>query len=236
MQKQQAQSVQAEVVSIEAVTDFVNVVRLKPLEPVTFKAGQYSQIVLSEEDKRVFSVANCPASDEIVLHIGAGPEDSYPRGALNHMAENKIVTIELGLGEAFYRDESERPVILMAGGTGFSYTKSIADHLAKTKPNSTVLMYWGARDASALYAAEEMQAWADEHPHFQFIPVVQNPPEDWQGKSGFVHEAVMSDIVSLEPYDIYLAGPFKMAGIARDDFINHGAHKEHMFADAFAFI
>ncbi len=236
MQTQQAQSVQAEVVSIEAVTDFVNVVRLKPLEKVEFKAGQYSQVVLSEEDKRVFSVANCPASEEIILHIGAGPEDSYPRGALNHMAENKVVTIELGLGNAHYRDDSERPVILMAGGTGFSYTKSIADHLAKTKPNATVLMYWGVKEPSALYALEEMQEWANKHPHFQFIPVVEIADDEWTGKTGYVHQAVMADIVSLEPYDIYLAGPFKMAGIARDDFINHGAIREHMFADAFAFI
>ena len=236
MQAVTAQTVQADVVSIEAVTDFVNIVKLRPVVPVSFLAGQYLQIVLSDKDKRVFSIGSSPSAEFIELHIGAGPEDSYPRGALNHMAENKRVTLEVGLGHAHFQPGSKRPVILMAGGTGFSYTKSIADHLAEHHPEQTVLMYWGVKDEAALYAREEMQAWAAAHPHFQFIPVVENPADDWEGKTGFVHKAVMEDIVSLEPYDVYLAGPFKMAGIARDDFSKHGAMREHMFADAFAFI
>ena len=236
MQAVTAQTIQAEVVSVEAVTDFVNVVKLKPLTPAKFLAGQYCQIVLSEEDKRVFSIGSSPSAELLELHIGAGPEDSYPRGALTHLEQNKVVTLEVGLGNAHFQEASSRPVILMAGGTGFSYTKSIADHLAEFHPNQTVLMYWGVKDESALYAKAEMEQWAKSHPHFQFIPVVEDASDDWAGKTGYVHQAVMADIISLEPYDIYLAGPFKMAGIAREDFIKHGASKEHMFADAFAFI
>lgn len=129
-----------------------------------------------------------------------------------------------------------RPIILMAGGTGFSYTKSIADFLAETQPNQTVLLYWGVKQEDSLYAKEEMEKWAAEHEHFQFIPVVEEPSDNWQGKTGYVHKAVMEDIVSLEPYEVYLAGPFKMAGVAREDFIEHGAIKEQLHADAFAFI
>ena len=231
-----AQTIQAEVVSIEAVTDFVNIVKLKPLTPASFEAGQYLQIVLNDEDKRIFSVGSSPKADLIELHIGAGPEDSYPRGALNHMAENQQVTLEIGLGKAQLRQDLARPIILMAGGTGFSYTKSIADFLAQTQPEQTVLLYWGVKLEEALYAREEMEQWAAKHPNFQFIPVVEQPSDQWQGKTGFVHQAVMADIVSLEPYEIYLAGPFKMAGVAREDFIKQGAIKEHMHADAFAFI
>jgi len=236
MQAVTAQTIQAEVVSIDAVTDFVNVVKLKPLEKTEFLAGQYLQIVLAEDDKRVFSIGSSPDADLIELHIGAGPEDSYPRGALNHLADNKQVTLEIGLGHAHYQNTNERPIILMAGGTGFSYTKSIADYLATHKPDQTVLMYWGVKNEDALYAKNEMEQWAAAHPHFQFIPVVEDAGDAWSGKTGYVHKAVMEDIISLEPYDIYLAGPFKMAGIAREDFIQHGAIREHMFADAFAFI
>jgi len=236
MQAATAQTIQAEVVSIEAVTDFVNVVKLKPLTEATFLAGQYCQIVLAEDDKRVFSIGSSPTAELLELHIGAGPEDSYPRGALIHLEQNEVVTLEVGLGHASLQADSKRPVILMAGGTGFSYTKSIADYLAEFQPNQTVLMYWGVRDEAALYAKQEMELWAKSHPHFQFIPVVQDASDDWTGKTGYVHKAVMEDIISLEPYDIYLAGPFKMAGIARDDFIKHGALREHMHADAFAFI
>lgn len=240
MQAVAAQTIQADVVSIEAATDFVNIVKLKPQTEAKFLAGQYLQIVLGDEDKRIFSVGSSPKAELIELHIGAGPEDSYPRGALNHMAEKQAesqpVTLEVGLGKAYLVEESTRPIILMAGGTGFSYTKSIADFLAATQPNQTVLMYWGVKDETALYAKEDMEQWQQAHSNFQFIPVVENPADDWAGKTGYVHKAVMADIVSLEPYDIYLAGPFKMAGIAREDFIQQGAIKEHMFADAFAYI
>jgi NAD(P)H-flavin reductase len=232
-----AHTIIADVASIEAVTDYVHIVKLKPTAPAHFLAGQYLQVVLSAEDKRIFSIASSPNAELIELHIGAGPDDAYPRGALEHMAANRSVTLEIGLGHAHLQSASERPIILMAGGTGFSYVKSIADYLAETKPNHTVLLYWGARDKNSLYASEYLTEWAAKHRHFQYIPVIENASDEWQGHTGYVHHAVMSDIISLEPYDIYLAGPFKMAGIARDDFINQkGALKEHLFADAFAFI
>ncbi|QTH62752.1 NAD(P)H-flavin reductase [Psychrosphaera ytuae] len=232
-----AKLISAEVVSIEAVTDYVKIVKLKPLQVAHFLAGQYLHVVLNENDKRVFSIASSPNSEFIELHIGAGPGDDYPQGALDHMANNKVVELEIGLGHAHLNSASERPIVLMAGGTGFSYVKSIADYLAETKPNHHVILYWGAKDQNALYADEYLQAWAKQHAHFQYIPVVENSEDDWQGKTGYVHHAVMEDIMSLEPYDIYLAGPFKMAGIAREDFIaQKGALKEHMYADAFAFI
>ncbi|MDA8622259.1 NAD(P)H-flavin reductase [Psychrosphaera sp.] len=232
-----AHQITAEVVSIEAVTDYVKIVKMKPLEPAQFLAGQYLQVVLSDDDKRIFSIASSPTSEYIELHIGAGPGDAYPQGALDHLAKNKTVTLEIGLGHAHLNSASERPIVLMAGGTGFSYVKSIADYLAETKPFHTVLLYWGAKDEEALYASEYLADWAKKYPHYQYIPVVENADDNWIGKVGYVHQAVMEDIVSLEPYDIYLAGPFKMAGIAREDFINQkGALKEHMFADAFAFI
>ena len=232
-----AHQITAEVVSIEAVTDYVKIVKMKPLEPAQFLAGQYLQVVLSDDDKRIFSIASSPTSEYIELHIGAGPGDAYPQGALDHLAENKTVTLEIGLGHAHLNSASERPIVLMAGGTGFSYVKSIADYLAETKPFHTVLLYWGAKDEESLYASEYLAEWANKFPHFQYIPVVEEAEDNWSGKVGYVHQAVMDDIVSLEPYDIYLAGPFKMAGIAREDFISQkGAIKEHMFADAFAFI
>ncbi|NVK25529.1 MAG: NAD(P)H-flavin reductase [Gammaproteobacteria bacterium] len=234
------QTIQANVISIEAVTDYVKIVKLKPQQAAQFLAGQYLQIVLSNEDKRIFSIASSPKDELIELHIGAGPEDAYPQGALDHMAqkqtEGQAVTLEIGLGSAHLNDNSERPIILMAGGTGFSYTKSIADYLAQTKPQHNVIMYWGVKEASALYAIEAMQAWANAHENFQFIPVIEQADSTWQGKTGYVHQAVMADVADLASYDIYLAGPFKMAGVARDDFIAKGAIKEQMFADAFAFI
>ncbi|BBN80095.1 NAD(P)H-flavin reductase [Pseudoalteromonas sp. A25] len=235
------QLVNAEVVNISPLTEFVHKVTLKPDAAVSFEAGQYLQLVLGEKDKRAFSIASRPSmQNELELHIGASGADSYAMQALEHLKQAHLnkqsVLIEAGLGISQLRVDSQRPIILLAGGTGFSYVKSMADHLAEIGFTQPVLLYWGVKEESALYAKQEMEAWAAGHKNFQFIPVVENASATWSGHTGYVHKAVMKDIVSLEPYSIYMAGRFDMIGIVRDDFINHGAEREHMYADAFAFI
>jgi aquacobalamin reductase/NAD(P)H-flavin reductase len=235
------QLVKAHIVNISALTEFVFKVELKPNNPAQFEAGQYLQLVLGEKDKRAFSIASRPSQTDLLeLHVGASEENSYAMQALNHLqahfADNTEVELEVGLGISQLRENSQLPIVLLAGGTGFSYVKSMADHLAEINSNRPVFFYWGVRDEPALYAKAEMEAWAATKANFNFVPVVENASSDWQGHTGYVHKAVMKDIMSLEPYEIYMAGRFDMIGPVRDDFIEHGALRENMYADAFAFI
>ena len=234
------QLVKADVTEITTLTDHVYKISLKPTQSVHFEAGQYLQLVLGEKDKRAFSIASKPSNSETLeLHIGVTQADSYAMQSLEHLkaaaTSHTQVELEVGLGISQLRLECERPIILLAGGTGFSYVKSMADHLAEIGADKPVYFYWGVKEESALYAKQEMQAWAKQH-NFHFIPVVENPSESWQGHTGYVHKAVMQDFASLQEFAIYMAGPFNMIGIVRDDFLAQGAIREHMFADAFAFI
>ena len=225
---------------IEALTPTVNRVLLTPAQAVSFSSGQYLQLCLSESDKRPFSIASLPGARQLELHIGGSVNDQYASQALAHLLQQhqlqQPVQAEIGLGNAQFRADSERPVILLAGGTGFSYVYSIAQSIAAAKLDRPVFVYWGVREQSALYHASVMQQWAAQHSKYRFIPVVQQPDANWQGRTGMVHQAVLEDFVSLDAYDIYVAGPFAMAGVVRDAFIEQGAHREHMFADAFAYI
>ena len=124
------QTLNAEVIAISPLTEFVHKVILKPAQSVTFEAGQYLQVVLGEKDKRAFSIASRPSqSHELELHIGASAADSYAMQTLEHLRaahqNNSLVAIEVGLGISQLRLQCERPIILLAGGTGFSYAKSI---------------------------------------------------------------------------------------------------------------
>ena len=235
------QLVKANVVSISPLTEFVYKVELKPSEPAKFEAGHYLQLVLGEKDKRAFSIASRPSQTDLLeLHIGASEENSYAMQALDHLKEhfanNTQADIEVGLGISQLREHSELPLVLLAGGTGFSYVKSMADHLAEVQSKRPVFFYWGVRDESALYAKQEMEDWAASQENFNFIPVVEHGSESWQGHTGYVHKAVMKDFDSLAAYEIYMAGRFEMIGPVRDDFIAHGAIRENMYADAFAYI
>jgi aquacobalamin reductase/NAD(P)H-flavin reductase len=228
------------IVSLTSLTAHVFKVLLKPTEKVDFIAGQYLNFVMSDEDKRPFSIASSPNSDLIELQIGAFVADSYPMQVIERIkssqADNKPVTVELAAGNAQLRTESDRPLLLLAGGTGFSYIKSMFEYLAEQKSQRHILVYWGLRELDAAYELEETSAIIAKLPHANFIPVIENANENWQGKTGLVHQAVMDDIVSLEPYDIYLAGRFEMVGAIRGDFVAHGASTDHMYADAFDYI
>ena len=225
---------------IEALTPTVNRILLTPATPVSFSSGQYLQLCLTDNDKRPFSIASIPGAKQLELHIGGSANDQYASQALAHLLQQhqlqQPVQAEIGLGQAQFRADSDRPVILVAGGTGFSYVYSIAQSIAAAKLDRPVFVYWGVREQQALYHSDVMQQWAAQNSKYRFIPVVQQPDANWQGKTGLVHQAVLDDFVSLEAYDIYVAGPFAMAGVVRDAFIEQGAHREQMFADAFAYI
>lgn len=222
--------------SLTSLTPYVYKVMLKPAVPVAFLPGQYLTVVMSEQDKRPFSIASEPGVNLIELHIGAFNEDSYAMQVIERLKSSADITVEIPAGNAYLRTESKRPLLLLAGGTGFSYVKSMFEYLASQHSTRPTLVYWGVRDPSAYYELEKTRATIGKLAHGSFIPVVEHPTPDWQGRVGLVHEVAMQDIISLEPYDIYLAGRFDMIGKVREDFVNHGALREHMYADAFAFI
>jgi len=241
-------TISCQIESLTSLTSHVYKVLLKPSEKVDFIAGQYLNFVMSDEDKRPFSIASSPNSDLIELQIGAFVADSYPMQVIERIKSSLEITIEIPLGNAQLRTESERPLLLLAGGTGFSYIKSMFEYLAEQNSQRHIMVYWGLREESAIYELEKTIATIGKLAHANFIPVIENISENvsenvnensgkpWQGKTGLVHQAVMHDIISLEPYDIYLAGRFDMVGAIRSDFVEHGALLEHMYADAFAFI
>ena len=152
-----------------------------------------------------------------------------------YLRDNSEVLVQVGLGEAYLR-QGERPVLLLAGGTGFSYVASIAKTLMTAQDPRKVLLYWGLRQESGLYYQEELAAWQAALPQLQIVPVVQEPTASWQGRSGLVHEVVLADLADLSAYDIYIAGPFPMVGAVRDAFLAQGAVRQHMYADAFAWL
>jgi len=228
--------IKCQVASLEALTPYVYKVLLKPEKAVDFVAGQYLNFVLNADDKRPFSIASSPNNDHIELQIGAFAADSYPMQVIEYIKNNKEVTVELPLGNAQLRTESEKPLLLIAGGTGFSYIKSMFEYLSQQKSSRKVVVYWGLREPSACYELEETTKTIENLPQGEFHPVVETPQDNWQGKVGIVHKVVMDEIDNLADYDIYLAGRFEMVGVVRDDFIARGVSKDSMFADAFAYI
>ncbi|AZI89414.1 MULTISPECIES: NAD(P)H-flavin reductase [Kosakonia] len=226
------------VTSVDAITDTVYRVRLVPEAAFSFRAGQYLMVVMDERDKRPFSMASTPDQhDYIELHIGASELNLYAMAVMDRILKEREIVIDIPHGDAWLRDDEERPMVLIAGGTGFSYVRSILlTSLAKT-PDRDITIYWGGREAKHLYDLSELEALSVTHPNLSVVPVVEQPDEEWRGRSGTVLAAVLQDFGSLSGHDIYIAGRFEMAKIARDLFCNErGAREDRLFGDAFAFI
>ena len=226
------------VTSVEAITETVYRVRLIPEAEFSFRAGQYLMVVMDECDKRPFSIASTPMEKEIIeLHIGASDLNLYAMAVMDRIRSDRQVTIDMPHGDAWLREESERPVILIAGGTGFSYARSLLLTALAQQPDRDIAIYWGGRELQHLYDMDELEALAVKHPNLRVIPVVEQPADGWQGRSGTVLTAVMQDHADLSGHDIYIAGRFEMAKIARERFCSErGALEAQMYGDAFAFI
>ena len=224
--------------SITALSDSVYQVELTPAEPLQFVAGQYLQVVMGANDKRAFSIASTPAEPtRIELHIGAEPGNSYANEVLDKLNADGEILVETPLGVATYQAESERPLLLIAGGTGFSYTWSILQEHLRSNDKRPVVLFWGARQLPDLYLHEQLQQLMDEHDNFTYRPVLQDTPANWQGAEGVVHHAVLAEFAKqLKHFDIYVAGRFEMVRVVRDEFIQHDLPIEQLYGDALSFI
>jgi NAD(P)H-flavin reductase len=228
--------IQADVKAITPLNHFVSEVILQPESPVDFKAGQYLQVVMSPEDKRPFSIANAPAKNQqLALHIGASEHNPYAMEVMQQLQSNRRVTIEAGCGDAYYRD-THHPVILLAGGTGYSFTRAILQHITEQPQMPQVSLFWGAKHLNELYEHDWLIELAEKYQHFSYQPVLESPDKGWKFATGLVHEAVLADIPVFTNQRVYVAGRFEMARVVKQQFIAKGLKQTQLFGDAFAFI
>ncbi|WP_298441100.1 NAD(P)H-flavin reductase [uncultured Ferrimonas sp.] len=220
--------------SVTPLTDTVFKVLLTPEQPLDFVAGQYLTMVMSSDDKRPFSIASKPGERQIELHIGAFVAESYAMQVIEHLNNHAQVCIEAPFGSAQLRPDNKRSRIMVVGGTGFSYAHSMLQHLVANGDKRTTFLYWGCRDAAGMYLQHEAERLAQLHPHLSFIPVFDEPVNG--ARQGSVIDAVCEDFSDLSGFDIYVAGRFEMAGVARERFGAQGANSDNLIGDAFAYL
>ena len=151
------------------------------------------------------------------------------------MKVGDTVRFEGPLGSFFLREDSEKPIIFVAGATGFAPVKSMVEHAFHIGMKRRILLYWGVRSRRDLYVPELPQQWAAEHPNFTYVPVLSEPkPEDhWTGRTGLVHEAILADFPDLSGHQIYACGSVKMVEAAHPAFRSRGLSQDDCFSDAF---
>ncbi|MCC7082412.1 MAG: cytochrome b N-terminal domain-containing protein [Burkholderiales bacterium] len=201
-----------------------------------FYAGQYVNILLDDGERRSYSFANPPHEHGMIeLHIRAIPGGRYSEHVFNVMKTGDALRFEGPLGAFFLREEGDKPVIFVAGATGFAPVKSMLEHAFHAGVKRRMVLYWGTRTLADLYLRELPERWAREHPNFTFIPVLSEPhPEDeWHGRTGLVHDAILADYPDLAGHQVYACGSVAMIQSAHPAFVARGLSEHDCFSDAF---
>lgn len=210
--------------------------KLPETERLQFLAGQYIDFIMRDGRHRSFSLANAPHEDEFIeLHIRHIKGGEFTEQVFSSLHERDILRIEGPHGTFFLREDSERPIILVATGTGFAPVKGIIEHALNEKTTRPMYFYWGARTRDDLYLHELPQQWEREHDNFHYIPVLSRGANDWQGRRGYVQESVITDHPDLSGFDVYACGLPEMVTASLKIFRLHGLPDEQFFSDAFEF-
>jgi NAD(P)H-flavin reductase/quinol-cytochrome oxidoreductase complex cytochrome b subunit len=205
-------------------------------EPPRFYAGQYLDVLLEDGQRRSFSFATAPrASGEIELQIRQIPGGLFTTHVFEKMKVGDVLRFEGPLGSFFLREDSEKPIIFVAGATGFAPVKSMVEHAFARGLKRRMVLYWGVRSLRDLYLPDLPRQWEREHRNFTFVPVLSAPrPEDnWTGRTGLVHEAILADFPDLGGHQIYACGSVAMVQAARPAFLAKGMGEHDCFSDAF---
>jgi CDP-4-dehydro-6-deoxyglucose reductase len=226
------------VVAIEQASHDVSVLRLQlpAAERLQFMAGQYIDLLMRDGRRRSFSLANPPHDDEqLELHVRRVAGGRFSDRLLSDMREKALLRFEGPLGTFFLREDSDKPIILMAGGTGFAPIKSIVEHALAAGIERPMHLFWGVRAARDLYRDELARAWARDNDHIRYTPVLSEPEagDDWQGETGFVHEAVLRAQPDLSGHQVYMCGPPPMIEAGREAFRAAGLPRDELFFDSF---
>ena len=210
--------------------------KLPENQRLQFFAGQYLDFTLQDGRRRAFSIANAPHDDALIeLHVRHVPGGAFTDHVFHGLAEKTILRIQAPLGTFILREESDRPMIFIGGGTGFAPLKGMIEHAMHRGIRRPMHLYWGVRSRRDLYLPQLPQHWARDWPGFAYTPVLSEPDPDWGGRVGLVHAALMADYPDLSGYDIYLSGPPAMVEAGRPACEARGATLDHMFSDAFTY-
>ena len=239
----QIRKLPSRVMAMERVAPDVMLLKLQlpASEQFRYYAGQFVEVIMKNGDRRSYSMANAPlAATQLELHIRHTPGGKFTDHVFGagqtQMKEREILRLEGPFGSFFLREESDKPMVLLASGTGFAPIKAIVEQMIFKKIQRPAVLYWGGRRPQDFYMDELARSWEEALPGFRYVPVASDAlPEDaWQGRTGFVHQAVMQDFPDLSGHQVYACGAPIVVDSARRDFAAKcGLPAEEFYADSF---
>ncbi len=233
----------ARISSMRKMSDDVMLLQLQlpANDNFAYRAGQYVEIILRDGARRSYSMANAPETQvagaaALELHIRHMPGGKFTDAVFGSMKAREILRLEGPYGSFFLRDDSDKPLVLLASGTGFAPIKAVLEHMQCQGVKRAATLYWGGRRPADLYLDAWVQSKLAEMPNLRYVPVISDAlPEDrWSGRTGFVHQAVLQDFADLSAHQVYACGAPIVVDSARAAYTTLAGLPAHeFFADSF---
>lgn len=211
-------------VSLEAQTKF------------DFLAGQYVNLDLGASGKLPFSIASMPSeSGRFELHFGGISPHSGLANSVQFLEQHynygEFVEVEQAKGHAWLRS-TEQEIVLVAGGSGYTYTRSLLQEALKRNPGCKITLYWGCYSEDDLYEHDYLIKLAQSNARFNYIPVVEVPATNVTAYEGRLLSVVYEQFDFTAQPDLYLCGRYEMVQSAYSYFNNEYQGRLNIYSDA----
>ena len=199
-------------------------------KPFDFLAGQYV-FIEHEGERHPFSIASAPSEATLRFHMQHSERRPMQESLWQSVKNGATLSLSAPEGQAYLREDSMRPLLFIAGGSGFAPIHSMISHLIQKQSKRPIRLYWGVQNHSFIYDLKSLQNWQTQWPDFKWTLVLSDDPAG-EERSGLVHQAVLEDQLNLKDYDIYIAGPFALTKIAHADFTEKHGSDLKIYSDA----
>lgn len=235
-----AKEFQTVVSYVEDLTYDIKLVRFEMIEPKTvdFKPGQYMQIKVPGIDIiRAYSLASNASEknyvEMLIRYVPNGQATTFVHKALE---ENDKIILTGPYGDFFLQEDSERPIVCIAGGSGKAPIRSILFRLKELGMTRKVKYFFGARAVRDLYYTEELMQLQKEFPNFEYIPALSEPLEEdhWEGATGLITDVLDRMTGDLSEHEAYLCGSPGMIDACIKVLNKHDIKTENVYYDKFS--
>ncbi|MGY1736038.1 globin domain-containing protein [Geodermatophilus sp. SYSU D00684] len=225
----------AEVTAHERRTVDTAVLRLRTKIPLSYRPGESISLETELRPRlwRYYSPANaCRPDGELEIHARAQAGGPVSTALVRQVDVGDVLRLGPPVDHMQFDPDSDRDLLLVAGGTGLAPLKAIVDHVARNGPPRRVDLFVGVRAESDLYDRADLARLERENP---WLTVTAAVSED--GDSGLAHGDVGEVVARSGPWgsrEAYVAGPRPMVEDTVERLLRHGLPRDRIRTEVFA--
>ncbi len=202
---------------------------------LNFLPGQYARLqVPGTSQWRSYSFANRPnPRNQLQFLIRLLPDGVMSNFLCEQCQPGMIIEFEAPLG-SFYLRQMDKPLVLVAGGTGLSAFLGMLDELAEEGGRGQpVQLFYGVTQDADLCEIQRLESYQSRIPGFEYQTIVSQPSDQWEGNVGYIPDYFDVNKLEKQFFDIYMCGPPPMVEAVKVWLDEQGLQKFNMYYEKF---